>query len=225
MTQLFRKPAVRVAESGIYSGKPVICKISHFTNFPRNLVFSPYIRIGQFCNSLSCHGIVTMAQFLRKPAVWNIFRKTCDLRDFAFYKFFEDLGFQPLHKDWTILQQFIIPWYHYHIFSKTWNLRNFAFYKFSENLGFQPLYKDWTILQQFIIPWYHYHDTASEKPCSQGSWVKDIFSKTWNLRNFAFYKSSENLGFQPLYKDWTILQQFIIPWYHYHDTASQKPCS
>ena len=37
MTQFFTKPAVRVAESGIYSGKLVICEISHFTNFPKIL--------------------------------------------------------------------------------------------------------------------------------------------------------------------------------------------
>ena len=35
MAQLFSKPAVKVSESGIYSGKLVICEISHFTNFPK----------------------------------------------------------------------------------------------------------------------------------------------------------------------------------------------
>ena len=56
-------------QSGISSEKLVICEISHFTNFSRILVFSPYIRIGQFCNSLSYHGITTMTQLLRNPAV------------------------------------------------------------------------------------------------------------------------------------------------------------
>ena len=68
------------------------------------------------------------------------------------------------------------------------SLENIAFSKFSEDLGFQSLHKHWMNLQQFIIPSYHYHDTASQKACSQGSWVRDIFRKTCNLRNFAFYK-------------------------------------
>ena len=69
MTQLFREPAVRAAESGIYLGKLVICEILHFTNFPRISVSNPYKRIGQFCNSLSYHGITAMTQLLRKPVV------------------------------------------------------------------------------------------------------------------------------------------------------------
>ena len=190
---------------------------------------------------LVSRAIITMAQLLRKPSVRNIFRKTWILWNFAFYKFSENLGFQRLQKDWATSQQLIIPWHHYHdtafhkaysqdswvsdIFRETCNLRNFVFCIFSEDLGFQPLHKDWTILEQFIIPWYHYHDTASQKTCSQGSWVRDIFRKTCSLRNFAFYKFSENLGFQPLQKHWAILQQFIIPRYHYHGTASQKACS
>ena len=94
---------------------------------------------------------------------------------------------------------------------KTWNLRNFPFYKFSEDLSFQPLQKDWAILQQFVIPWYHYNDTASQKACSQGSWVGNLFRETFNFRNFAFCKFSEDLGFQPSRKHWVHLQQFVIP--------------
>ena len=123
-----------------------------------------------------------MTQLLRKPSVSNIFRKTCILWNFAFKKFFE-------------------------------------------NLVFQPLKKEWATSEQLSIAWYHYHDTAFQKACSQGSWVRNIFRKTCNLQNFAFYKFSEELGFQPLHKDYAILQQFIMPWYRYHGTVSQKTCS
>ena len=134
------------------------------------------------------------------------FRKICILRNFAFCNFYQNLGFQSLEEGWATLQlllasrsiitmtQLLRKPSVRNIIRKTCILWNFAFYKFSENLGFQPLQKDWTTSQQLIIPWYHYHDTAFHKACSHGSWVRDIFRKTCNLRNFTFYKFSEDLG-------------------------------
>ena len=41
-----------ILQSGISSEELAFCEISHFAYFPKILVFSPYIRMGRFCNSL-----------------------------------------------------------------------------------------------------------------------------------------------------------------------------
>ena len=120
----------------------VFCEFSHFTTFARILVFNPYKRIGQLDRSLLQHGIITMTKLLRKNGVRAIFRKTCNLRNFAFYNFCENLDFQSYEESWATLQlplisRSIITMSKLHkklavraIFRKICNLRNFAFYNF-----------------------------------------------------------------------------------------------
>ena len=52
-----------------------------------------------------------MSTLHKKLKVRAIFRKTCNLRNFACYKFLLESLFSTLQEDWTTLQQFIIPWY------------------------------------------------------------------------------------------------------------------
>ena len=48
--------------------------------------------------------IIRISKFYRKLAFSPIFRKICNLRNFAFYNFCQNLGFQPLEKDLKTLQ-------------------------------------------------------------------------------------------------------------------------
>ena len=76
----------KLASTAIFR-KFSICEISHFTTFARILVFKPYKWIGKLCNNLLYHCIITTTKLLRKPGFRATFRKTCNLRSFAFYKF------------------------------------------------------------------------------------------------------------------------------------------
>ena len=128
----------------------VFCEISHFKTFARILVFNPYERIGQLCSSLVLHGIIITTKIFRRPEVRAIFRKTCNLRNFAFYNFSENLDFQSYEEGWETLQvplisRSIIKMPNLHkkravrtIFKKMCNLRNFSFYNFGWNLVFNP---------------------------------------------------------------------------------------
>ena len=54
--------------------------------------------------------------------------------------------------------------------------------------------------------------------------VRAIFRKIYNLRNLTFNNFMTNLGFLPLQEDLEILQQFIVPWYHWYNKAFLKAC-
>ena len=104
------------------------------------------------------------------------------------------------------------------IFKKVCILRNFAFYNFSEILVFQPLEKDVTTLQLLRI----LHGIIIISKFVRRTTARAIFRNFSIFRNFAFYNFSENLGilvFNPYKRTG---QQFMIPWHHYYDKASQN---
>ena len=71
----------------LFSENLVFCKILDFTTFARILVFKPYKMIVKLCSNLLYHSIITTTKLLKKPGFRAIFRKTCNLQNFAFYKF------------------------------------------------------------------------------------------------------------------------------------------
>ena len=83
-----------------------------------------------------------MSKLHRKLAVSAIFRKICNWQSFAFCKFWQNLGFQPLEKDLATLQllrilheiiitsKFLRRTTARAIFRKFSILQNFAFYNF-----------------------------------------------------------------------------------------------
>ena len=112
--------------------------------------FSVFKRdFGNFQLFLISRSIITISKLYKNVAVKAILRKICNLRNLVFYKFSQNLGFQPLGKGLTTLQ--LVPILcEIIIISKVlrkntaravWRkiciLRNFAFYNFSENLSFQ----------------------------------------------------------------------------------------
>ena len=86
-------------QPGLFSENLVFGEISHFTTFARILVFKPYKRIGQFCNSLLYHSIIATTKLLRKPGFRAVFRKTCS--------FNRRLVYFPWIKSLTTLQLLI----------------------------------------------------------------------------------------------------------------------
>ena len=76
----------------LFSEHLAFCEISHFTTFARILVFKPYKRIVQLCNSLLYHSIITMTKLLRKPGFRTIFRKTANFnRNLVYFPWIESL--------------------------------------------------------------------------------------------------------------------------------------
>ena len=84
---------------------------------------------------------ITVSKLYKKLAVRTIFRENCKLRNFAFYNFCQNLGFQPLEKDLTTLQLLrilhgiiiISKFVRRTIFKKFSILQNFAFYNFCKS--------------------------------------------------------------------------------------------
>ena len=115
------------------------------------------------------HGNIVITKVLKRNAFRGIFKKTFNLRNFAFYNFSENLGFgsqkrigQP-YSYYILLQD--TTWNHYKnmylktygrkitrrvIVSETCILRNFAFYNFT-TLSFQSLEEGRATLQLLLI--------------------------------------------------------------------------
>ena len=80
-------------------------------------------------------------------------------------------------------------------------LRNFVYYNFWWRLSFQPLEEDWATSGLFNI--LNGINIANLWPIYV---VVRAYFKNCLLRNFAFYRFSKYLGFQPLKKDWKTLE-------------------
>ena len=163
---------------------------------------------------------IAISKLHKKITVRAIFRKICNLRNFVFYNFSKNLGFQQLEKDFTTLQLLRIL----HgiinnnnikvfrritarlIFNRIWILRNLAFYNFFENLYYQSKEEGWTTLRLLLVsPSIITVSTLQKKYA-----VRVISRKFRNLWNFAFYKFSKNLGFQSWEEGWTTLLLLLI---------------
>ena len=126
------------------SGKKLFCEISHIATFARILVFNPKKKIGKLCSCfyLISLGIITISKIHKKFAVTAICKRNCNLRNFAFYKFSQNLGCPPFEKDLTTLQllqivleiiiisNFVGKATARALFRKIRILRNFVFYNF-----------------------------------------------------------------------------------------------
>ena len=86
------------AARGIFK-KNLICEISHFTTFPRILVFASQKRLANLTSTKIPHGIITKTKFIylktyrRKIARRAIISEICILQNFAFYNIWQNLGF------------------------------------------------------------------------------------------------------------------------------------
>ena len=86
---------------------------------------------------------ITVSKLYKKLAVRTIFRENCKLRNFAFYNFCQNLGFQPLEKTTLqllrilhgiiIISRFVRRTTARAIFRKFSILQNFAFYNFCKS--------------------------------------------------------------------------------------------
>ena len=100
-TKLLTKPGFRA----IFR-KLVICKISHFTNFNRSLVYFPWVKRFTTLNLLiTLNGINMTPAFLKKGPINSLLKKVvfCEISHFAtFPKYF----FHLLQAPWTTLHVF-----------------------------------------------------------------------------------------------------------------------
>ena len=92
-----------------YLQEKVFCLILHLT-LARILFF---LSLEENCVTLKVlkipHGNIVITKVLKRNAVRGIFKKTLNLRNFAFYNFSEDLGFRQLEDDCPTLQLLKIP--------------------------------------------------------------------------------------------------------------------
>ena len=162
--------------------------------------------------------------FLPIYAAVRAYLENCILRNFVFHKFSKYLGSQPLQKDWTTLE--LLEVIHKTVtltkvlrknviivIFKKCTLLNFTFNS-CQNLGFQSLEEDCVTLKVLKIR----HGNIVMTKVLKGNAVRGIFKKKkFNLRIFAFYNFSENLGFRQLEEDWPTLQLL-----RYHMKSLQK---
>ena len=167
------------------------CEISHFTTFAKILVFSPQKQTGQLYSCCQYHIVSLQYQkFTINLQLGLSPNKMCNLRNFAFYNIFQNLGFLLLEKDLTTLR--LLRILHgikiidnikgfNNDYSQDYLQKNFYFAKFCI---LQLLLESWfSVLRRglgnfaaaFNITQYHYHDTASQKAFSQVYLQKNLY--------------------------------------------------
>ena len=139
------------------------------------------------------------SKFLRRTTARTILKKIflkSVLRNFAFYNFCLNLGFQCTEEACATWKLFlisgsIITVSKLHkkpavrtIFRKNWNLWNFAFYNPSWNLDFQPFEKNLTTLQLLRI----LHDINIISKFLRKIRARAIFKKSV-FQNFVYHNS------------------------------------
>ena len=190
------------------------CEISHFTTFAKILVFSLQKQTGQLYSCCQYHIISLQYQKFTLNLQLGISpNKMCNLRNVVFFNISQNLGFLLLEKDLTTLR--LLRILHgikiidnikgfNNDYSQDYLQKNLYFAKFCM---LQLLLESWfSVLRRrlgnftaaFSITQYHYRDTTSQKAFSQEYLQKNLY-----FVKFSILQISENLGFQPLQKDWT----------------------